>query len=261
MPNAKDIPIDTECSILLVGDSGTKKTTFIGTCPQPSWTADFDKGFAVHAGKDMDYDMFKELPYGEKLDPKGTRFTNANGWYEYGTAWPAYLKRINEIGKQIDAGTCPYKTISPCDSLTLMTDVAMHFVLTENKRRAPEQRDWQAFLNNMSEVFSQLTAWPLVKVFTAHIKRDENQLTGATEFLPLVPGQFSGKVSVYFDEVYFTQVTTAMENQKAVSKYTLKTSQGGGYKQAKSRLYNVPDGTPTDFNAVLKFIEARRTQK
>lgn len=260
MPNARDIPIDTECSILLIGDSGTKKTSFIWTCPQPSWTADFDKGFSVHAGKDMDYDTYKELPRGERLDAKGKEFTNENGWYEWGTAWAAYLKKINEIGRSIDAGTCKYKTICPSDSLTLMTDCAMSFVLKENNRTTPEQRDWQAFLNNMSAVFSQLTAWPLIKIFTAHIKRDENQITGATEFLPLVPGQFSGKVSVYFDEVYFTQVSTVMENQKPVTKYTLKTVQTSSFKQAKSRKYNVPDGTPTDFNAVLKFIEARRKQ-
>ncbi len=257
MANARDIPIDTECSILLIGDSGTKKTTFIGTCPQPSYTFDFDKGFAVHSGKDMDYDTFKELPKGQKLDPKGTRFTPELGWYEWGTAYPAFLKKINDIGKTIDDGTCKYKTLGN-DSLTLLTDCAMSFVLKENNRTVPEIRDWGAFLNNMSTVFSQLTAWPLVKVLTAHVKRDENQLTGTTEHLPLVPGQFAGKVSVYFDEVYFTLVKTEMVNQKPVTKFVLKTVSNSTYKQAKSRKYNVPDDTPTDFSEVLKCIEARK---
>ena len=258
--NAADIRIDTDASFLLIGDSGTKKTSFIATCPQPSFTFDFDKGMAVHRGNaDIFYDTFKELPKGQAIDPKGTRFTQAEGWYEWGKAWPAFLKRINEIGREIDSGTCVYQTLA-IDSLTLMTDACMNYVLRENNRTVPEIRDWGAFLSNMSAVFSQLTAWPLVKVFTAHIKRDENQVTGAIEQLPLVPGQFAGKVSVYFDEVYFCQVGSEPVKPGStdrVTKWFLKTTPDAVYKQAKSRKYNLPNGTPTDFQEIQKIVATR----
>jgi hypothetical protein len=251
--------IDDEASFLLIGDSGTKKTTFIGTCPSPIYVFDFDKGMAVHAGRaDIDYDTFKEMPRGHAL-VKGGRLQK-EGWYEYGQAYPAFLKKLNEIGKSIDDGTCKYKTIA-IDSLTLLTDCAQTYVMKENNRTSMEIRDWGAFLSNMSNVFGQLTGWPLIKILTAHIKRDENQVTGAIEQLPLVPGQFAGKVSVYFDEVYFcevssTPVVAGKPERKTV--WTLKTTPDTVSKQAKSRKYNIPNGTPTDFAAIAAHMAKRK---
>ena len=255
MPNAADIPMDAESSFLLIGDSGTHKSYFIGTCPSPIYVFDLDKGMAIHRGRsDIDYDTFKELPKDKKLDPKGELVKQ--GWYEWGRAWPAFLAKLNDLGQQIDKGTCKYKTIG-IDSLTLLTDIAMSYVLRENGRTLPEQRDWGAFLNNMSMVFSQLTGWPLVKVLTAHIKRDENQLTQVIEKLPLVPGQFSGKVSVYFDEVYFCEVKSETDPKTKEKKVTwyLQTMPDSIAKQAKSRKYNVPNGTETNFNAVAEYMK------
>lgn len=257
MPNAADILIGDDASFLLVGDGGTHKSFFIGTCPSPIYVFDTDKGMSIHKGrKDITYDTFRELPAGQKLDPKGKIFRAEDGWYEYGTAWPAFLKKLNEIGKLIDEGTCPYKTIG-VDSLTMLTDIAQSYILKQNNRALMEQRDWGAFLSNMTTVFSQLTGWPLVKVLTAHVKRDENQLTQTVEKLPLVPGQFAGKVPVLFDEVYFTdfksEAVKAGEPERKM-KWFLQTQPDGVIKQAKSRKYNVPSGTPTDFNAVLAHI-------
>lgn len=259
MPSASDIKLDTDASFLLVGDSGTKKTTFIGTLPRPTYVFDTDKGMAPLAGQaDIDYDTFRELPKGQALSKTG-RF-RGEGWYEYGKAWPEFLKKLNEIGRSIDDGTCKYQSIA-VDSLTMLTDIAMSYILIANNRTAMETRDWGAFLSNMTTVFSQLTGWPLIKVLTAHIKRDENQITGAIEKLPLVPGQFGGKVSVLFDEVYYTNVDSTAKSggngKERTMAYWLQTAPDAAVRQAKSRKYNLPNGTPTDFAEVLKHIKAR----
>lgn len=260
MPTGADIKIDDNASFLLVGDSGSHKTTFIGTCPQPSFTFDFDDGFARHRGRsDMSFERFKELPKKRKLDPKGQVFTNENGWYEWGTAWPAFLKKLNEIGVLVDKGENPYKTLG-VDSYTLMIDCAMNYVLKENNRDTMEIRDWGAFLNNMSNVTSQLVSWPMIKVFTAHVKRDENQITGAIEQLPLIPGQFAGKVSVYFDEVYFCiHKNVAAAGQPSKQAAVFKTQPDAVYRQAKSRRYNLPDYTLNNFQAVLDAVKRMGT--
>jgi len=257
MPNAADIQIGTDASFLLVGDGGTHKTYFIGAAPPPIYVFDLDKGMSIHAGRaDIDYDTFRELPYGRKLDPKGKVFRAEDGWYEWGTAWPAFIAKLNEIGRAIDAGTCKYRTVG-VDSLTMLTDIAQSYILKANNRTAMEQRDWGAFLSNMTTVFSQLTGWPLVKILTAHIKRDENDLTKTVEKLPLVPGQFAGKVPVLFDEVYFTDFkSTPVKAGEAARnmQWFLQTQPDGVIKQAKSRSYNVPSGTPTDFREVMKYM-------
>lgn len=264
MPNAGDIKLDTDASFLLVGDGGTHKTWFIGSCPAPIYIFDTDKGMSIHAGRsDIDYDTFKELPKGQKLTDKGRM--KEDGWYEWGTAYPALLAKFNEIGRTIDAGTCKYKTLA-VDSLTMLTDIAQSYILKQNGRDTMEIRDWGAFLSNMTVLFSSLTGWPLVKVLTAHVKRDENQLSQVVEKLPLVPGQFAGKVAVLFDEVYYTNVDTTAASKpggtgkERSSKFWLQTCSDSVVKQAKSRKYNVPNGTETSWDAVLKHINATKAK-
>lgn len=257
MPNAADIKIDDNTSFLLVGDGGTKKTTFIGTCPGPIYIFDLDAGVSVLRGRsDIDYDLFKEVSKGQKI----TQWQKDAGWYEWGTAWPAILRKLNEIGKAIDDGTNKYRTLG-VDSLTLLTDCCLSFIIKQNGGEFKDGRQmWGVFLNNMSELFGQLSAWPLVKVLTAHVKRDENLVLGTTEKLPNVPGQFSGKVGVYFDEVYFTEVLTKDDKNVALKEplFVARTVQDGTIRQAKSRKYNLPDKSPLDFRKIMEIVAARK---
>lgn len=259
MPNAADIKPSDNTSFLLIGDGGTHKTFFIGTCPTPAYVFDLDNGMAVLAGRsDIDYDMYKEVSKDVKLND----WQKDNGWYAYGTAWPAILKKLNEIGKSMDTGECKYKTIA-FDSLTLLTDAALNYIIKENGGPFRDGRQmWQPFLNNMTTLFNQFTGWPVTKVLTAHIMRSENLVTGMEEKLPNVPGKFSGKVGVYFDEVYYTDVKMVPADPKKpeagrVPKFVVKTTQDGVMRQAKSRKYNIPNDTPTDFSEIMKIVAAR----
>lgn len=247
MPNAKEFASSPDVSFLLVGDSGTHKTYFLRTLPRPIYVFDFDKGMAVNAGEDMDYDTFKELPQGAKPKENGK-----DGRWEYGTSWPAFLTKLNEIGTQIDSGTCPYKSIA-FDSVSMMSDALMAYILKQNNRKLMEIQDWGAYLSNMRSLFGQVTGWPLIKAFCAHVRRMENDLTRLEEKLPMVPGQFSGLISIYFDEVYFCDVKVDLATGKA--SYVVQTMPSNVVRQAKSRRYNVPSGTPTDYAAISKFIK------
>ena len=256
MPSAKDIQLNDDTAFLLIGDGGTHKSWFIGTCPSPIYVFDFDKGMDIHAGRsDIDYDTFKELQRGQKLEKENSVLA-AQGHYEYGKAWPAFLKKLNDLGQQIDRGQCPYKTIA-VDSLTLAAECCMSYVLNENNRTATEQRDWQTFGSNMKVLFSQLTGWPLTKVLTAHIKRDENLVTGAIEKLPLISGQSAGVVPVFFPEVYYTEANTKTENGKRITSFTFRCQQDNVHKQAKSRKFFLTDGLPTDYREIMKVVAAR----
>lgn len=253
MPSTKDLKGTADASFLIIGDSGTHKTFFLGTCPKPAYIFDFDKGVSILSGVNgVDYDTFKDAPKGVKPAAGG-----ALGTYEWGTAWPAFIKRLNEIGASIDKGDCQYKTLA-FDSLTMMSDIAMNYILKQNNREKMEIQDWGAYLSNMSNLFNQFTGWPGVKVVIAHVKRMENDLTKLEEKLPLVQGQFAGKVSIYFDEVYYTEVKSEGAGANKKLKWTLVTQPTSIIRQAKSRRFNLPDGTEASYDAIRPYVEGKK---
>ena len=250
-PNTNELKTyvpDAGKSILIVGDSGTHKTWFLGTCPDP-YVFDFDKGLAILRGRTFGYDTFKDAPFGSRLtDPK-------QGIYPWGTAWVEFIKRLNDIGAMVEGGKCPYKTLG-LDSGTMMSSIAMNYVLKENNRtpkEGPRIQDWGAQIGLIETVMDQLTAWTsFIKVVTCHVQRDKNEITGNIEKLPLLTGKLAGKIGIYFDEVWFADVDTAVDDPEKRN-FTLRTISDGTFRQAKSR-FGVPNKTPTHWEKVAPFI-------
>ena len=248
MANAQDITGNPLPRILLIGDSGTHKTFFLSTVPG-IYIFDFDKGMAIARGKDVEYDTFKDAPRGSKAMPD-------HGIYPYGRSWPEFIKRMNVIGQLIekDEWLTPEGLPRPLglDSLTTMANSAMAYVMSNDAKHgggAPQLQHWGAQMNLLETVMDQLNSWPVPIIVTAHIQRNTNDLTQTVEMLPLVTGKLAGKVSLYFDEVYYAQVTGTGDRKK----FTLKTESDAMHKQAKTR-YGVKEGTETSWPAVTTEI-------
>lgn len=249
MPSGKDLLANPWPSLLLVGDAGTHKTFFLGSLPESqTYIFDFDNGLQIIRGKGFQYDRFKDAPRGSKVINQET------GIYSYGQAWPRFIDKLNDIGLLVDKGTCPYKFLC-MDSLTFMADICLNYVLMSDTKYDPKDPvdpgRWFSQMKLLASVMDQLTAWPVVKVVTAHIHREKNALTENIEKLPLVTGKLAPKVPNYFDEVYFTETTGA----GAAMKFVLRTQRSAVYAQAKSR-FGVPDGTETDWKRVGPIVLA-----
>lgn len=244
MPNARDIQVEGSTSHLIIADGGHGKTYYMGTCPKP-FIFDFDNGMKTLRGKDIDFETYFDAQDGM---PKN----EARGCYEWGTSWTKFQVKLNEIGALMDKGQCPYETLC-FDSLTTLADLCMNYVLKSAGRnyKTIEQRDWGSFLNLMKAFAGTITSWPIQCVLSAHIKRDENLTTGVTEKLPLISGQFSGIVPIYFDEVYYVDVKAGGPGKPA--SYTIITQPNMTIKMAKSRL-GVPSGTPLDHPSIMAAI-------
>lgn len=242
---ASDIQIEGRPSILLVGDSGTGKTSFIGTCPDP-YIFDFDKGVAsLRGSKNVEYDMFKDAPRGSKV------YNPENGIYPFGKAWPAFINRLNEIGMMMDKRECPYKTLA-LDSITTLSDICMNYVLSSDGHTGnPQIQHWGSQIQLLQSVMDQLTSWEIIRIVTAHIQRNTNDVTQVVEQLPLVTGKLAGKLAIYFDEVYFMNVVVGKDGRQ----YRLTTQSGGMIKSARSR-FKVPDGTEASWDAIKKYVTA-----
>lgn len=240
----------TDISILAVGDSGTGKTEFIRTLPKP-FVFDFDKGLATIA----DTELYKNKHYITVKDvhPKGKPLKNL-GLYAYGEAWPAFITKLNEIGDQMDKGICPYESLV-FDSLTTMADICMNNVLKNDNKigQAPQIQHWGAQINALQQVLDLLTSWPGVKYLTAHVQRNENQITETQEMLPLVTGKLAGKVSIYFDEVYFTDIKVTGTGDNRRKNYMFITESDMVRRQCKSR-NRVPTGITQDWNEIKKHL-------
>lgn len=255
MANAKNIT-SGDANILLVGDSGSQKTRFLGTFPQ-GWVevADFDKGMASLAGSDIEYETFKEADKGQKVRPEERKA----GVYEYATAWPAFIQWVNKIGDRLEQKKGP-KVIA-FDSLSHMSMIVMNKILKDNNWDVPNQGAYGAQQEYLKRVLNQVTAWPVRLVCTAHIQRDENLVTGISEKLPLLTGKLAGFISSFFDEVYFLEAVTiaavpAKDGKPAIpssSGVVIRTRATPSMRQAKSR-WNVPDGTPLDWAAISKYL-------
>lgn len=251
MPTTEELALNPYPSLLIIGDAGTKKTTICGDFPKP-YFFDFDKGMAVLRGrKGIVYDSFRDAPYGSK-----TVIPSA-GVYEYGTAWPKFLAKLNEIGELIDKGECPYETLV-IDSLTTFGNAALAHVMAGARKsgryKAGDSIDqglWGAQMGLMEMVVDQLTSWPVIKIMTAHIQRDKNTFaTEGIEMLPYTTGKFAGKIPIYFDEVWYTTV-----DAQGVVK--LQCAPSGIMKSARSR-FNVPTNTKLEWAAVQKYLLAGR---
>jgi hypothetical protein len=213
---------------------------------------------AALAGKEgIDYDTFKDAPHGS------SRFVDPDrGIYEHGTGWDAFIKKMNQIGEQIDKGECPYQTLV-FDSATLMSQLVMNKILKQDGKagKNPEIQHYGVESTKLKEAFDQITSWPLIKIVTAHIQRNTNELLNVTEMLPLLTGKFAARSAIYFDEVYFVEVERkAVTGGKVEHKYVLRTQSTNMMRQARSR-FKVPDGTTADWNSIRSAILANKTVK
>lgn len=250
MAKTSDIAENPYPSILLVGDGGSHKTFFTGTCPKP-YIFDFDAGTAIlRHNQEAEFDLFKDFPKGSKM------INPEKGYYERGKAWPAFLKKINEIGEKMEKGTSPYSTIS-LDSLTTLSDICMNYVLvSDGHQGSPQIQHWGSQIQLLQAVMDQFSSWEVIKVVTAHIQRNTNEVNQQIEMLPLVTGKLAGKVGIYFDEVYYCGAK-ADDRAEFKRKWSVTTAPTGMYKAAKSR-YGVPDGTELTWQAISPYIVGKK---
>lgn len=247
MPSTKDLADNPYPSILVIGDGGTHKTHFTGSCPRP-FIFDFDKNLTVLRGKDVDYESFRDLPYGRKND------NHDRGLYKWGESYPRFLDRVNEMGVEIDKGNLQHFTFG-LDSLTSLSQMVMNYVqkskgqVEGGRVKTPSIDDYGQQISLLRTVMMQLTEWPVMLVVTAHIHRDTNDHMQSVEYLPLVTGKFASEIAIYFGEVWYTKVTGKGDKRK----FVLQTESDGMFKQAKSPL-GVPDGTETEWSAVEEYL-------
>lgn len=246
MANAKDIQSGAG-NILIIGDGGTWKTRFLTSIPGV-YVFDFDKGMASVKGQDVEYDTYKDLA----RDIKGGPDFEKIGLYEFGKSWDAFYKKFQDVMQKVIARDPKAPKCIALDSLTMMSFSAVNKILLDTGHAAPHQGTWGAHHEYFKTIFSMATALPIRFVCTAHIQRDENQITQTTEKLPLLAGKLAGLVPVFFDEVWYTEAKG--------DGIVIRTKQSATLKQAKSR-DNIKDETPLTWKDIAPLIGEKTVLK
>lgn len=229
--NAGDLVLsETNKAILLIGDSGTGKTTFLRTMPTP-FVAMFDpNGREALVGANGV--SIKQYPLA------------ADGW----SAFRADLESIRKDISVLDG----HQTFA-LDSLTFAADACLAFVLKKAGKPADGQlsmAEWGDAIRQIKDVMAVVTTLPIHTVVTAHIAIEKDELTGGIQRLPLIYGkELPGKLPAYFTEVWFTSIEHKQNGASHEAKYRVQLIPDQKYTLAKTQLnktgklnrYEAPD--------------------
>jgi hypothetical protein len=187
MPSLKDRKKSERKKVLLIGDSGAGKTSFLRTMPKP-FVADFDNGLDTVAGLDVEYmEFFDEQ---EEI-----------------TAWGRFKKLLKEWKKEPK----PYESFM-WDSISFGAEAALRFVLKKNGRLNLKIQigDWGEAIKEVKDMLAQVTTLPNCHiVVTAHYMMLQDEHLGGYKYVPAVYGKdLPGKIPTYFNDVWRPFVTT-----------------------------------------------------
>jgi hypothetical protein len=237
MANSKDLSFDTTfLKVFVCGDSGTGKSIFASTFPQPGFLFDFDNGVKSYKGQDFEYEQYPCTP---------------QGWIKF----ESDFRNMKLLAK--DPASFPYKTIV-IDSCSSWTDLAMARAMQlDPKRSATNGPLWNVhygMVKNLIEGFvRQVLEFPCNLVVAGHLTREFDAESGALIGIqPMLTGQLSTKVPSLFDEVYYANTKTVGGKTQFVLLTVAK-----GLLKARSRLSGVKQLLPTEIENNYSAIMAK----
>lgn len=226
MPNAKDYTGTPPHKFLLLGNTGTGKTSQLLTLPGKKFAYLFDPNALISLrGHDIDYEEF--LPTGVSLDLKSLS-KDASGnlkgdrvaGYKGSTVFTDWEKDFEDKKK---SGFFQRYDVIALDSATTILDMMMDRVLTINGRAGqfPQQDDWGPQMVGFTNLMRELSGMGKMIYLTGHLITDKDENTQKVTQLPLFTGRLREKIPLLFSDVMVTTAVT--DDGKGTVRYLLRT--------------------------------------
>lgn len=223
MPNAKDAAIASNSTILLVGDTGSGKTSQIRSLPGKKFVYIFDpNALESLRGADIDYEQF--LPNSLELDVtikgfnKGSKSDTSPSKKEP----TVYNDFVEDLTKKAEDGFFePYDWIC-FDSMTFLQKSVMDRNMYLNNRfgGVEELSDYRIVGSKMSDLMRSITSEPKNILMTGHISEWQDELTKKISTQLNMSGQARTTIPLMCTDIW----RTFAESEGDKRKYTIQTA-------------------------------------
>lgn len=205
MPNARDAQSAAH-RILMLGDTGSGKTTQLLTLPGKKFAFLFDPNAVLSLrGFDVDYEEF--LP--DRLNLAATSLAKGKGDKPTNTAAKSelYMEWEKSFNEKLASGFFDAYDIIGMDSATTFLDLIMDRVLSINGRfgQWPQQDDYGPQMVTFTNVCRALTGLGKTIYMTGHMETRQDELTKRIFRRPMMTGRLSTKIPLLFSDIFITE--------------------------------------------------------
>ena len=192
-------------SVLAVGFAGSGKTTQIGTLPGKKFGYIFDP-HARDSLQGVDIEVEEFLPSHREIDMAVKTLKKGHGDAPSMKKLEprVYEDWMDDFIEKSESGF--FETIDWLifDSFTTWSYSILDRLLWLNKRvgSQPQQDDWAAQVNHISNVFRVLASLPCRVYCTAHMDPRKNDVTGRTYNHLLMTGQLRTRIPLLFSNIW-----------------------------------------------------------
>lgn len=206
MPNARDAATETRHRILVLGDTGSGKTTQFRTLPGKKFAYLFDPNALLSLqGSDIEYQEFLPdvMPMSVRSLKHAEGAKEAKGDRSPVTSSDLYLQWETDFNKRLKDGFFDAFDWIAFDSATTLLDLIMDRVLTINGRfgQWPLQDDYGPQMITFMNICRTITGLGKNVYMTGHLDLRQDELTKRVFRRPMMTGRLVSKVPLLFSDV------------------------------------------------------------
>lgn len=205
MPNANNAHATSKHKILLLGDTGSGKTTQLLTLPGKKFAYLFDPNAILSLrGHDVDYEEF--LP--DQLNLSVRSLSKGKGDSTTNHQNSIYQEWEKDFDDRVQDGFFDDYDVIALDSCTTFLDLIMDRILTINGRPGawPQQDDYGPQMVTFTNVCRTLMALNKTIFMTGHMEVKQDELTKKIFRKPMMTGRLSTKIPLLFSDIFVTEV-------------------------------------------------------
>ncbi len=202
MANARDAHALAKHRILMLGDTGSGKTTQILTLPGRKFVHIFDGNALLSLqGYDVDYEEYLPTTVSAAVKPLSKVAGDKRGT----VASDVYMQFESQLDERLQSGFFDDYDWICFDSATTLLDLIMDRVLTLNGRYGqwPNQDDYGPQMSAFTNICRTITGLGKAVYMTGHLEVKEDKTTHKVTNRPMMTGRLVSKIPLLFSDVFY----------------------------------------------------------